>query len=35
YEILAGHLRYEACKRLGWKAIPAIVQESKSAESDH
>ena len=35
YEILAGHLRYEACKRLGWKAIPAIVQESKSAEADH
>lgn len=27
YEILAGHLRYEACRRLGWKMIPAIVRE--------
>lgn len=35
YEILAGHLRYEACKRLGWKAIPAIVQEAKYAEAEH
>jgi small-conductance mechanosensitive channel len=26
YEILAGHLRYEACKRLGWRTIPAIIQ---------
>ncbi|MDI6775566.1 MAG: ParB N-terminal domain-containing protein [Verrucomicrobiota bacterium] len=25
YEILAGHLRLEACKKLGWKVIPAIV----------
>ncbi len=26
YEIVAGHLRYEACKRLGWKMIPSIVK---------
>jgi hypothetical protein len=26
YEIVAGHLRYEACKRLGWKTIPALVR---------
>ncbi|MGI6561135.1 MAG: ParB N-terminal domain-containing protein [Clostridia bacterium] len=30
YEILAGHLRYEACKRLGWRTIPAIIQGEKS-----
>jgi len=27
YEILAGHLRYEACKRLGWESVPAVVRE--------
>ena len=27
YDILAGHLRYEACKRLGWKTLPAVVRE--------
>lgn len=26
YDILAGHLRFEACKRLGWKTVPAIIQ---------
>jgi small-conductance mechanosensitive channel len=26
YEILAGHLRFLACKQLGWKTIPAIVR---------
>ena len=25
YEILAGRLRYQACKNLGWKSIPAMV----------
>lgn len=34
YEILAGHLRYEACKRLGWKTIPAIVQGGKPSDSN-
>ncbi len=29
YDILAGHLRFEACKRLGWKSIPAIVQDAR------
>jgi small-conductance mechanosensitive channel len=26
YALVAGHLRVEACKRLGWRAIPAIVR---------
>jgi hypothetical protein len=26
YEILAGHLRFSACRDLGWKTIPAIVR---------
>lgn len=25
YEILAGRLRYQACKNLGWKTIPAMI----------
>lgn len=29
YELLAGHLRLEACKKLGWKAIPAMVRGSE------
>jgi len=31
YEVLAGHLRLEACKRLGWKMVPAIVREPAGA----
>jgi small-conductance mechanosensitive channel len=27
YDIVAGHQRYEACKKLNWKTIPAIVRE--------
>ena len=27
YDILAGHVRFEAVKRLGWKTIPAVVRE--------
>lgn len=30
YELQAGHLRLAACKRLGWKRIPALVQEPKT-----
>ena len=29
YEILAGQLRFAACKKLGWKTIPAIIKEGK------
>jgi small-conductance mechanosensitive channel len=25
YEMLAGNLRFQACKKLGWKTIPALV----------
>jgi len=25
YEILAGNLRFQACRKLGWKTIPALV----------
>lgn len=26
YDIVAGHLRFEACKRLGWATVPAVIQ---------
>jgi small-conductance mechanosensitive channel len=26
YELLTGHVRVEACRRLGWTAIPAIIR---------
>jgi small-conductance mechanosensitive channel len=26
FDIVAGQLRFEACKRLGWKTIPAVVR---------
>jgi len=29
--VLAGHLRLEACKKLGWKKVPAIVREVGAA----
>lgn len=27
YEVLAGHVRYEACRKLRWKTIPAVVKD--------
>jgi ParB/RepB/Spo0J family partition protein len=27
YRILAGHKRFLACCRLGWKSVPVVVQE--------
>jgi small conductance mechanosensitive channel len=27
YRIVAGHMRVEACKRLGWRSLPAIVRD--------
>jgi small-conductance mechanosensitive channel len=29
FEVLAGHLRLAACRKLGWKTIPAVVREVK------
>jgi small-conductance mechanosensitive channel len=29
YEVLAGHIRFEACRKLGWKSIPAVVRETR------
>ena len=26
YDIVAGHLRYHACKQLGWKTIPVTIR---------
>jgi small-conductance mechanosensitive channel len=26
YRIIAGHMRVEACKRLGWRSLPAVVK---------
>ncbi|MGH7145485.1 MAG: ParB N-terminal domain-containing protein [Planctomycetota bacterium] len=28
YDVLAGHLRVAACRKLGWKTIPAVVLDS-------
>lgn len=28
YRIIVGHMRVEACKRLGWRSLPAIVRSS-------
>ena len=30
YELLAGHLRLEACRTLGWQTIPALVRQQQS-----
>jgi len=27
YRIVAGHMRVEACKRLGWRSLPAVVRD--------
>jgi len=32
YDIIAGNARFEACKTLGWKTIPALVRETPEAE---
>lgn len=32
YNIVAGHARFEACKSLGWKSIPVIVNESSISQ---
>jgi small conductance mechanosensitive channel len=29
YRIIAGHMRVEACKRLGWRSLPAIVRDTE------
>jgi small-conductance mechanosensitive channel len=27
YQVVVGHMRVEACKRLGWRTVPAVVRE--------
>lgn len=27
YHVVAGHMRIEACKRLGWRSVPAIIRD--------
>jgi small-conductance mechanosensitive channel len=29
YEIVAGHMRVEACKRLGWRSLPAVIRDDE------
>jgi len=29
YQVIAGHMRIEACKRLGWRSVPAIVRSTE------
>jgi small-conductance mechanosensitive channel len=26
YRVIAGHMRVEACKRLGWRSVPAVIR---------
>jgi small-conductance mechanosensitive channel len=33
YEVMAGHLRLEACKRLGWKTVPAVVKGKRAEDA--
>jgi small-conductance mechanosensitive channel len=32
YQVVAGHMRVEACKRLGWRSVPAVVRSQGKAE---
>jgi small-conductance mechanosensitive channel len=32
YRVVAGHMRVAACKRLGWRSVPAVLRE---AEAEH
>jgi len=34
YEILAGNLRFQACRKLGWKTIPALVLAGPGNKSE-
>jgi small-conductance mechanosensitive channel/uncharacterized ParB-like nuclease family protein len=34
YEVLAGHLRLEAVRRLGWKVVPAVVMDRAATRFD-
>ena len=33
YELLTGNLRVEACRRLGWTSIPAIIRPWRGKET--
>lgn len=33
YEVVFGHHRLEACKRLGWESIPAVIREMSDDDS--
>jgi ParB family chromosome partitioning protein len=35
YDLLAGHLRLAACKKLGWKTVPAVVLDSTRGPANH
>lgn len=32
YEVLAGHLRLEACRHIGWKTVPAVVRSERAQD---
>jgi len=34
YDILAGHLRFAACRHLGWKTVPAVVRVADKPLTD-
>jgi hypothetical protein len=33
YEVIAGHLRLQACRMLGWKTVPALIITAKTPEA--
>ena len=33
YTVIAGHLRYQACRSLGWKTVPAVIREPPASRS--
>lgn len=35
YQVVAGQLRFEACKHLGWPAIPAVVKGKPERQTAH
>ena len=34
YRVIAGHMRVEACKRLGWRSLPATVRNGEQRGID-
>jgi small-conductance mechanosensitive channel len=35
YDVLTGGVRFEACKRLGWRTVPVLVQDVRADNGHH